>query len=551
MAKQLAFEQEARDALKGGVQKLARAVKVTLGPRGRNAVLDKSWGGPRVTKDGVTVAEEIELTDPYENIGAQLVKVASSKTSDDAGDGTTTATVLAEAIFLEGLKAITAGADPMALSRGIQSAATQVAEFLDKSSRKVTSHEQKLQIATVAANNDEEIGKFIADAMERVGENGVVTIEEGKSAQTEIEVVEGMKFDRGYLSPHFVTNQEAMEAVLEEPYILLYDQKLSNVRSLIPLLEQLHQAKKPILIVAEDVEGEVLATLVVNRLKGIVQACAVKAPGYGDRRKAMLEDLAILTGGQVISKELGVELEKITLKELGRAERVRVDKDNTIVQKGRGEAKAVQARVAQIRKEIEDTDSDYDREKLQERLARLAGGIARINVGAVTETELKERKFRMDDALSATQAAVETGILPGGGVALLRSTPAAEEYAKTLTGDERLGAEVLARALRAPLNQIARNAGIEGEVVIHRVLKNKDFAFGWDALREDYCDLIQRGVIDPTKVTKSALLNASSVSAMLLTTSCAIAEKKEEEEGDGGHGGHGHDDDEFDDMEGF
>ena len=548
MAKQLAFEQEARDALKCGVQKLARAVKVTLGPRGRNAVLDKSWGGPRVTKDGVTVAEEIELQNPYENIGAQLVKVASSKTSDDAGDGTTTATVLAEAIFLEGLKAITAGGDPMSLSRGIQAAATQVGEHLDKMSRKVTSYDQRLQIATVAANNDQELGKWIADAMEKVGENGVVTIEEGKSAQTELEVVEGMKFDRGYLSPHFVTAQESMEAVLEDPYILLYEQKLSSTRALIPLLEAIHQAKKPLLIVAEDVEGEVLATLVVNKLKGIVNACAVKAPGYGDRRKAMLEDLAILTGGKVISKDLGMELEKIDLQDLGRAERVRVDKDNTVVQKGQGTKQEIEARCAQIKREMEGTDSDYDREKLQERLARLSGGIARINVGAVTETELKERKFRMDDALSATQAAVETGILPGGGVALLRAMPVAEKFATTLQGDERLGAEVLSRALKAPLAQIARNAAIEGEVVIHRVLRNQDFAYGWDALREDYCDLIQRGVIDPTKVTKSALLNAASVSSMLLTTSCAIADKKEEEEPEGGDHDH---DDEFDDMEGF
>ena len=434
MAKQLAFEQDARDALKGGVQKLARAVKVTLGPRGRNAVIDKSWGGPRVTKDGVTVAEEIELTDPYENIGAQLVKVASSKTSDDAGDGTTTATVLAEAIFLEGLKAITAGADPMGLSRGIQTAANKVAEHLDKVSRKVTGYEQRLQIATVAANNDQDIGKWIADAMEKVGENGVVTVEEGKSAQTELDVVEGMKFDRGYLSPHFVTETDTMEAVLDDPYILLYEQKLSSTRALIPLLESAHDQKKALLIVAEDVEAEVLSTLVVNKLKGIVKVCAVKAPGYGDRRKAMLDDLAVLTGGKVITKDLGMELEKITFQDLGRAERVRVDKDNTVVQKGRGQKKDIEARCAQIKREVEETDSDYDREKLQERLARLSGGIARINVGAVTETELKERKFRMDDALSATQAAVETGILPGGGVALLRSMSVAMEHAATLQG---------------------------------------------------------------------------------------------------------------------
>jgi chaperonin GroEL len=544
MAKQLAFDHEAREKLKTGVQKLARAVKVTLGPRGRNAVIDKSWGGPKVTKDGVTVAEEVELTDPYENIGAQLVKVASSKTSDDAGDGTTTATVLAEAIFVEGLKSVTAGMDPMSLARGIQRATEKVVEQLESMATKVTTHEQRLQIATVAANNDAEIGAFIADAMKQVGENGVITIEEGKALETEVQIVEGMKFDRGFLSPHFVNNQETMEAVLEDAYIFIYDQKLSAIRSIIPLLEAVAKAKKPLLIIAEDVEGEVLATLVVNRLKGIVEACAVKAPGYGDRRKAMLEDIAILTGAKVLSKELGVDLEKVTLKDLGRAKRVRVDKDNTIILEGIGDKKDVASRVGQIKKEIDKSDSDYDKEKLQERLARLAGGIARINVGAATETELKEKKYRLDDALAATQAAVETGILPGGGVALVRCMEAARSAAKELEQDEKIGAEVLARALVSPISQIAANAGIEGEIIVNKILKNKNQNYGYDALAEDYCDLVQRGVIDPLKVTKSALVNATSVAAMLLTTSCAIAEVKKDDKDEGDdHHGHDHGED--------
>ncbi|MCA8921498.1 MAG: chaperonin GroEL [Planctomycetes bacterium] len=528
MAKQLAFDQEAREALRAGVQKLARAVKVTLGPRGRHAVIDKSWGGPRVTKDGVSVAEEIELQDQYENIGAQLVKVASSKTSDDAGDGTTTATVLAEQIYLEGLKSIAAGADPMSISRGILHAAEKVADYLGEQAKKIESHEQRLQIATVAANQDAEIGAHIADAMKRVGEDGVITIEEGKTSQTEVEIVEGMKFDRGFLSPHFVTNPDAVECVLENAYVLLYDQKLSSIRSMVPLLEASRESKRPLLVIAEDVEGEVLATLVVNKLKGNVQSCAVKAPGYGDRRKAMLQDLAILTGGKVISKDLGIELEKVKLEDLGQAARIKIDKDSTIVLEGKGKPDSVNARCEQIKQEIEDSDSDYDREKLRERLARLSGGIARINVGAVTEAELKERKARMDDALSATQAAVETGILPGGGIALLRCTPVAEAAVEGLQDDEKTGALALARALRAPLNQIAKNAGVEGEVVIHRVLRESKFSYGWDAHREVYCDLFEAGVIDPAKVTRSALLNAASVSSMLLTTSCAIAEQEEE-----------------------
>ena len=532
MAKQLAFDSEARDKLKEGVQKLARAVKVTLGPKGRNAVIDKSWGGPRVTKDGVTVAEEVELTDPYENIGAQLVKVASSKTSDDAGDGTTTATVLAESIFLEGLKAVSAGADPMALSRGITATAEKVANFIEGQARKIETHEERLQVATVAANHDDFIGETIADAMKKVGENGVITIEEGKGLETEVDIVEGMKFDRGYLSPHFVTDGDAMEAKLDNALVMLYDQKLSSVRPLIPLLEQINDAKRPLLIVAEDVDGEALATLVVNKLKGIVEVCAVKAPGYGERRKAMLVDLAILTGGRVLSKDLGIDLEKVKIDDLGSAKSVRVDKDNTIILEGAGGDDKIKSRCDQIKREIEASDSDYDREKLQERLARLAGGIAKISVGAATETELKERKMRLDDALSATQAAVEEGILPGGGLALLRSQQEAHKLAAELKGDEKIGGETLARSLSAPLTQIAANAGIEGQVVINRLLKNDSFSYGYDALKEEYVDLFERGVIDPAKVTKSALINAASVSAMLLTTSCAIADIPEEDEGD-------------------
>jgi len=485
-----------------------------------------------VTKDGVTVAEEIDLQDPYENIGAQLVKVASSKTSDDAGDGTTTATVLAESIFLEGLKAVSAGADPMALSRGITATAAKVANFIEGQARKIETHEERLQVATVAANHDDFIGATIADAMKKVGENGVITIEEDKGLETEVDIVEGMKFDRGYLSPHFVTDGDAMEAKLDNALVMLYDQKLSSVRPLIPLLEQINEAKRPLLIVAEDVDGEALATLVVNKLKGIVEVCAVKAPGYGERRKAMLVDLAILTGGRVLSKDLGIDLEKVQIGDLGSAKSVRVDKDNTIILEGAGGDDKIKSRCDQIKREIEASDSDYDREKLQERLARLAGGIAKISVGAATETELKERKMRLDDALSATQAAVETGILPGGGIALLRSQGMANEAAQALEGDERLGGETLSRALSAPLTQIAANAGIEGQVVINRLLKNDSFSYGYDALKEEYVDLFERGVIDPAKVTKSALINAASVSAMLLTTSCAIADIPEEDEDD-------------------
>ncbi|HZU95480.1 MAG TPA: chaperonin GroEL [Planctomycetota bacterium] len=544
MAKQLAFDQEAREKIKGGVQKLARAVKVTLGPKGRNVVLDKSFGGPRVTKDGVSVAEEVELQDPYENIGAQLVKVAASKTSDDAGDGTTTATVLAEAIFLEGLKAVTAGADPMALNRGIELARDKILEQLEKMAVKVEKQDKVRQVATIAANNDHEIGEQIANAMDRVGKDGVITVEEGKALDTEVEVVEGMQFDRGYLSPHFVTDPDAQEAVLKDAFILIYDQKLSAIKPLIPLLEAVRKAKKPLLVIAEDVEGEALATLVVNKLKGIFEACAVKAPGYGDRRKAMLEDIAVLTGGKLISKELGIELEKVEIKELGRAKTVKVAKEATTILEGAGASKQIEARVEQIRKEVERTDSEYDREKLQERLARLAGGVAQINVGAATETELKEKKGRIEDALSATRAAVQTGILPGGGVALVRAARHVTESAvKGLKGDERQGAEILLRALHAPIKAIAENAGIEGELVVNRVLKEKSDKFGFDANKGEYGDLFEAGVIDPAKVTMSALRNAASVSSMLLTTSCCIADKPKDEDETGSDmtGGHDHD----------
>jgi chaperonin GroEL len=477
-------------------------------------------------------------------MGAQLVKVAASKTSDDAGDGTTTATVLAEAIFLEGLKAVTAGADPMALNRGISVARDRVLEQLDKMSKKVETHDKIRQVAAIAANNDVEIGEQIANAMDKVGKDGVITVEEGKALETEVEIVEGMQFDRGYLSPHFVTNPDTQEAIQDDVYILIYDQKLSAIKPLVPLLEAIHNSKKPLLIIAEEVEGEALATLVVNKLKGIVESCAVKAPGYGDRRKAMLEDIAVLTGGKLISKELGIELEKVSMKDLGRAKRVKIAKEATTVLEGAGDSKAIEARCELIRKEIDRTDSDYDKEKLQERLARLAGGVAQINVGAATETELKEKKGRIEDALSATRAAVQTGILPGGGIALLRAAKLVhDDVVKGLKGDERQGAELLLRALQAPIKAIAENAGIEGELVINKVLKEKSEKYGFDANKGVYTDLFEAGVIDPAKVTKSALVNAASVSSVLLTTSCCIADKpKDEEEAAGdGHGGHDHD----------
>jgi chaperonin GroEL len=524
MAKQIAFDHEAREALRAGVQKLSRAVKATLGPRGRNAVIDRGWGGPRITKDGAGVAEEVELRDPFENIGAQLVKQATKKTADEAGDGTTTATVLAEAIFLEGLKNVAAGRNPLALARGIRVAVEKVVAELKKMARPVEGHRDIEQIATVAANGDREIGKMIADAFQKVGRDGVITIEEGKGYETKVDVVEGMQFDRGYISPHFVTDPERLEAVLENPYIFINQEKLSSIRLLVPLLEQIAREKAPLVVIAEDVEGEALATLVVNKMKGIIPCVAVKAPGYGDRRKAMLDDIAVLTGGTRLSDELGISLDKVTTRDLGRAKKVIVTKDFTTILEGAGDKRKIEDRVKQIRVELEKTESTYDREKLQERLARLAGGVAKISVGAATETELKEKKSRMDDALSATRAAVEEGVLPGGGVALLRARRALEGF--SLPGDDGLGVEIVKRALRAPVKQISENAGREGSVVVREIEKH-DGAWGYDAERDEYGDLFQFGVIDPTKVTRNALQNAASVSATLLTTTCAISEKKE------------------------
>jgi len=530
-AKQLVYEAEAREALLRGVEKLARAVKSTLGPRGRSAVLDKGWGAPNVTKDGVTVAEEVELKDPYENMAAQLIKQAASKTGDEAGDGTTTATVLAEAMFREGLKQITAGANAMALSRGIDKAVGRVIESLKKMSRKVDAKDSSeiVQVAAVAANNDREVGKMIADAMEKVGKDGVITVEEGRSLETEVDVVEGMQFDRGYLSPYFVTDADRMEAVLENAYILIYEDKISAVKGLIPLLERVAKQKRPLLIIAEDVEGEGLATLVVNKLRGIVSCAAVKAPGYGDRRKAMLEDIAILTGGRAIFKDLGIELENVQMDYLGRAKKIIIDSENTTIIEGAGQSRQIQARMDQIRKEIETTDSDYDREKLQERLAKLAGGVAQINVGAATEVEMKERKALIEDSLNATRAAIEEGILPGGGVALVRAARALDDL--KLDGDEQLGVQIVARALREPFKHIVSNAGLESTVVLRRVLEGKG-AFGYDVVQEKFCDLIEAGVVDPTKVARTALQNAASVARLLLITDCLVAEipKEEEEE---------------------
>ncbi|MFH0981315.1 MAG: chaperonin GroEL [Planctomycetota bacterium] len=539
--KQLAYEQEARQALARGVEKLARAVKVTLGPRGRNAVLDKGWGGPTVTKDGVTVAEEIELTDKYENMGAQLVKEAATKTSEVAGDGTTTATVLAEAIFKNGLKAIVAGADANALSRGVAKAVKTVVAELNKLSRpiKANNREDIINVAAISANNDQSVGKVLADCFEKVGKDGVITVEEGKTAETCIEVVEGMQFDRGFLSPHFATNPDQMEVVLDKPLILIHEDKISNVVKLVPLLEKVAKAKRPLLIIAENVEGEALATLVVNKLRGILSVCAVKAPGYGDRRKAMLEDIAILTGAKAIMKDLGVDLESVSVADMGQAKRVRVDADNTTLIEGAGDTKAIQGRISQIKAEIEATTSDYDREKLQERLAKLSGGVAQIKVGAATETELKERKARIEDALHATRAAIDEGIVPGGGVALVRCIEAVDRL--RVTGDEGMGVKIVRDSLAAPLRQIAANAGAEPGMVLHTVL-SKSGAFGYDADKGEYVDMFKAGILDPTKVVRSALENGSSVARLLLITDCIVASKPEEKE-DTGPGGPGMDED--------
>jgi chaperonin GroEL len=538
VAKQMVFDDEARQPLAAGVSKLARAVRSTLGPRGRNAVLDKGWGSPKVTKDGVTVAEDIDLDDPYENLGAQLVKEAATKTNDVAGDGTTTATVLAEAIFREGLRMIAAGADPMALSRGIHAASDAVVKAIEKMATAVDPKNKKeiQQVATIAGNNDPSIGNVLADAFLKVGKDGVITVEEGKQSETYVEVVEGMQFDRGFLSPHFVTNTEDQTVELENCLVLIHEEKISSAKNLIPLLEAVSKANKPLLLIAEEVEGEALATLVVNKMRGILSCCAVKAPGYGDRRKAMLGDIATLTGGQAIFKDLGVTLDSVKLSDLGTAKKVVIDNENTTIVSGGGEKKAIDGRAEQIRREIETTTSDYDREKLQERLAKLAGGVAQINVGAVTETEMKERKTLLEDARAATQAALQEGIVPGGGVALLRSVKALDKL--NLSGDEALGAKCVQSVLEAPMRAIAQNAGQDGAVVVNRVRQMKGKADGFDAERNVYCDLVEAGIIDPAKVVRTALQNAASVAALLLTTSALITEIPKEEEPKGpGPGG--------------
>jgi len=554
-AKQIVLGEESRQAILRGVNKLADAVKVTLGPKGRNVVLDKKFGSPTSTKDGVTVAKEIELKDPLENMGAQMVREVASKTSDVAGDGTTTATVLAQAIFREGVKTVAAGANPMAIKRGIELAVRTVCGYdelqKDGSKKHVKGELEKLskpvegtmiaQVGAVSANNDIEIGEIIAEAMKKVGKDGVITVEEAKTMETALEVVEGMQFDRGYLSPYFVTDPDRMESVLEDPYILIHEKKISSMKDLLPLLEQIAKSGKPLLIVAEEVEGEALATLVVNKLRGTLHCCAVKAPGFGDRRKAMLEDIAILTGGKAITEDLGIKLENVRLEDLGRAKKITVDKDNTTIVEGYGKSSAIEGRVKQIRTQIEDTTSDYDREKLQERLAKLVGGVAQIKVGAATESEMKEKKARVEDAMHATKAAVEEGIVPGGGVALIRSIPALEKL--KAAGDEQIGIDIVKRALEEPLRLIVQNAGEEGAVVAEKVRANTNANFGFDAQAETYGDLVEAGVIDPTKVARTALQNASSIASLMLTTEALISEIPEKEEkhpmppGGGGMGG--------------
>ncbi|MDZ7265821.1 MAG: chaperonin GroEL [candidate division KSB1 bacterium] len=528
MAKIITYSMDARAALKRGVDALANAVKVTLGPKGRNVVIDKKFGSPTVTKDGVTVAKEIELEDPMENMGAQMVKEVASKTSDNAGDGTTTATVLAQAIFSEGLKNVTAGASPMHLKRGIEQAVKTVIEEVKKISKPVPGKTEIAQVGAISANNDKSIGDLIADAMEKVGKDGVITVEEAKSTETELKVVEGMQFDRGYISPYFVTDPENMEAVLEDAMILIHDKKISAMKDLLPILEKTAQMGRPLLIIAEEVEGEALATLVVNKLRGTLKVAAVKAPGFGDRRKAMLEDIAVLTGGRVISEEAGFKLENTTLSDLGRAKKVTIDKDNTTIVEGAGKTEDIKGRINQIKKQIEVTTSDYDREKLQERLAKLAGGVAVLRVGAATEVEMKEKKARVEDALHATRAAVEEGIVPGGGVALVRAIPALEKL-KLDNADEQTGVNIVKRAIEEPIRQIAENAGWEGSIVVQRVKESKDVNFGFDADSEQFTDLFKAGVIDPTKVVRTALENAASVAGLLLMTEATVVEKPEKE----------------------
>jgi len=548
MAKQIIHGEESRQAILRGVNVLADAVKVTLGPKGRNVVIEKKFGSPSITKDGVTVAKEIELKDPLENMGAQMVREVASKTSDVAGDGTTTATVLAQAIFREGVKTVAAGANPMALKRGIEKAVEAVCGKVGKDGErskgalddfsKPVSGDMIAQVGTISANNDDTIGKIIAEAMKKVGKDGVITVEESKTMETQLDVVEGMQFDRGYLSPYFVTDPERMEAVLEDPYVLIHEKKISSMKDLLPLLEQIARASKPLLIIAEDVDGEALATLVVNKLRGTLQAVAVKAPGFGDRRKAMLQDIAILTGGKAITEDLGIKLENVQLADLGRAKRITIDKDNTTIVEGKGKGGEIEGRVKEIRAQVEKTTSDYDREKLQERLAKLVGGVAVIKVGAATETEMKEKKARVEDAMHATRAAVEEGIVPGGGVALVRCIPAIEKL--KLEGDEAIGANIVKRALEEPLRQIVGNAGEEGAIVVGKIRESKDNTFGYNAQSDKFEDLVKAGVLDPTKVTRTALQNAGSIASLMLTTEalvCEIPEKKEEAAG--GHGGHG------------
>ena len=540
-AKQIQFDQAAREALLRGVRKLAKAVKVTLGPSGRNVVLEKSFGSPTVTKDGVTVAKEIELDDAYENMGAQMVKEVASKTSTVAGDGTTTATVYAEAIFAEGLRNVASGANPTQIQRGINMAVEAIVNELSRMSKKIDSNKEVAQVGTSSANQDEQIGKLIADAMEKVGKDGVITVEEGKSLDTTVELVEGMQFDKGYLSPHFITDPQTMEAVLEDAYILIYEKKISSARDLVPPLSKAAEAGKPMLIIAEDVDGEALATLVVNKLRGTLKVCAVKAPGFGDRRKAMLEDIAILTGGQAIFEELGIKLENVELTQLGRAKRIRVDKDNTTIIEGAGDEEAIKGRIDQLKNEIDNTTSDYDREKLQERLAKLSGGVAQINVGAATEVAMKEKKARVEDALHACRAAVEEGILPGGGVAVIRAAAKVLDglRKKAASDDIRVGIEIVRRAVEAPIKQISDNAGVDGSVVAQKVKESDQPNFGYNALTHEYGDLLKMGVIVPTKVERTALQNAASIASLLLTTDAVVSELKEEKEPAGAGAGAG------------
>jgi chaperonin GroEL len=526
-AKQLKYDSDARQAILSGVEQLSRAVKVTLGPRGRNVILDKKFGSPTVTKDGVTVAKEVELKDPFENMGAQMVREVASKTSDVAGDGTTTATLLAEAIYREGLKNVTAGANPMTLKRGIDRGVEAVTEELKKMSKRVKDSTEVAQVATISANGDTTIGKIIADAMDKVGKDGTITVEEAKSIETSLDVVEGMQFDKGYLSPYFVTNTDTMETVLEDAYVLIYEKKISSLQDLLPLLQNVAKAGRPFLIIAEDIEGEALATLVVNRIRGTLQACAVKAPGFGDRRKAMCEDIAVLTGGRFISEDLGIKLENVQISDLGRAKRVTIDKENTTIVEGAGKTSEIKARIEQIRRQIDETTSDYDREKLQERLAKLAGGVAVINVGAATESEMKEKKARVEDALHATRAAVEEGIVAGGGVALLRCMGALDQV--KAEGEEAIGVQIVRKCCEAPLRQLVDNAGLEGAVIVEEVKKSKGVN-GYDVASNTYTDMFKAGIIDPTKVTRSALQNAASIAALLLTTECMVTELPEKKE---------------------